>query len=193
MGHYENKVHEFHVLMQPETIKTKVTLLSDNRMKLRFNLIMEELLELAQATGTTQEYILSANEMIHKALTEQVNKPTDIIDTVVASADALGDLIYVVAGTVVEMGFDPIIDDVFNEIHRSNMTKACVTIEEANDTKAFYENQRNTPCYVHEVIVENKSYYVVRRVSDHKVLKSIQYSPANLKLIINNHLNNTAL
>ena len=189
MGHYENKVHEFHVLMQPETIKTKISLLSDNRMKLRFNLIMEELLELAQATGTTQEYILSANEMIHKALTEAVNKPTDIIDTVIASADALGDLIYVVVGTVVEMGFDPIIDDVFNEIHRSNMTKACVTIEEANDTKAFYENQRNTPCYIHEVIVENKSYYVVRRVSDHKVLKSIQYSPANLKNIIENYLN----
>ena len=189
MGHYENKVHEFHVLMQPETIKTKVTLLSDNRMKLRFNLIMEELLELAQATGTTQEYILSANEMIHKALTEQVNKPTNVVETVVAAADALGDLIYVVSGTVVEMGFDPIIDDVFDEIHRSNMTKACVTIEEANDTKRFYKEERNTECYIHEVIVENKSYYVVRRVSDHKVLKSIQYSPANLKNIIENYLN----
>ena len=36
-------------------------------------------------------------------------------------ADALGDLMYVVCGAAVAWGIE--LDDVFNEIHRSNMTK----------------------------------------------------------------------
>lgn len=39
----------------------------------------------------------------------------------VALADACGDLMYVVAGTLVTFGINP--DFVFDEIHRSNMTK----------------------------------------------------------------------
>lgn len=40
---------------------------------------------------------------------------------VVGIADAIGDLLYVVLGTAVEHGID--IEPIFNEIHRSNMTK----------------------------------------------------------------------
>lgn len=42
-------------------------------------------------------------------------------DNVIDVADALGDILYVVLGTAVACGID--IDPVFQEIHRSNMTK----------------------------------------------------------------------
>ena len=41
---------------------------------------------------------------------------------IVEIADALGDLLYVVFGMAVEMGLD--IDEIFKQIHKSNMSKA---------------------------------------------------------------------
>ena len=38
-------------------------------------------------------------------------------------ADALGDQLYIVMGTIIKHGMQHIIIDVFNEIHRSNMSK----------------------------------------------------------------------
>lgn len=42
-------------------------------------------------------------------------------EDLVGMADALGDLLYVVLGTAVSAGID--MEPIFNEIHRSNMTK----------------------------------------------------------------------
>lgn len=41
----------------------------------------------------------------------------------IGSLDAICDLMYVVLGTAVAMGFGPILDEAFREVHRSNMTK----------------------------------------------------------------------
>jgi len=38
-------------------------------------------------------------------------------------ADALGDQLYVLLGTIIEHGMQDVIQDVFEEIHRSNMSK----------------------------------------------------------------------
>jgi predicted HAD superfamily Cof-like phosphohydrolase len=38
-------------------------------------------------------------------------------------ADALGDMLYILCGTIIEHGMQDKIEDVFNEIHRSNMSK----------------------------------------------------------------------
>jgi predicted HAD superfamily Cof-like phosphohydrolase len=43
----------------------------------------------------------------------------DIIEV----ADALGDKLYILLGTILAHGMQDVIIDVFNEIHRSNMTK----------------------------------------------------------------------
>lgn len=73
---------------------------------LRYGLIEEELLELAEALwppgGSYPDY-----------------KPDRV-----GVADALGDLLYVVYGAAEVYGID--IDRVFREIHRSNMTKVSV-------------------------------------------------------------------
>ncbi|MBT0608256.1 pyrophosphohydrolase domain-containing protein [Aequorivita echinoideorum] len=38
-------------------------------------------------------------------------------------ADALGDMLYILCGTIIEHGMQEKIEDVFNEIQRSNMSK----------------------------------------------------------------------
>ena len=38
-------------------------------------------------------------------------------------ADAIGDMLYILCGTIVHHGLENHIEDLFNEIHRSNMSK----------------------------------------------------------------------
>jgi len=38
-------------------------------------------------------------------------------------ADALGDMLYILCGTIIEHGMQDVIEDVFDEIQRSNMSK----------------------------------------------------------------------
>ncbi len=44
-------------------------------------------------------------------------------DDLVEVADALGDMLYILCGTILEHGLQYKIDEVFNEIQRSNMSK----------------------------------------------------------------------
>ena len=42
---------------------------------------------------------------------------------IVEVADALGDMLYVLCGTMIEHGMQNLMEEVFEEIHRSNMSK----------------------------------------------------------------------
>ncbi len=44
-------------------------------------------------------------------------------DDLVEVADALGDMLYILCGTILEHGMQHIIEEVFDEIQRSNMSK----------------------------------------------------------------------
>ena len=44
-------------------------------------------------------------------------------DDLVEVADALGDMLYILCGTILEHGMQDIIEEVFGEIQRSNMSK----------------------------------------------------------------------
>jgi predicted HAD superfamily Cof-like phosphohydrolase len=44
-------------------------------------------------------------------------------DDLVEVADALGDMLYILCGTIIEHGMQYKIEEVFNEIQRSNMSK----------------------------------------------------------------------
>jgi len=46
-----------------------------------------------------------------------------IAEDPIAVADALGDMLYILCGTILAHGMQDIIDDVFNEIQRSNLSK----------------------------------------------------------------------
>ena len=148
-----NQVGEFHKTFQAPILDNP-QLPSEQRCELRVNLLQEELNELSQAI-----------------------KDNDIVEI----ADALCDLQYVLSGAVLEFGLGDKFVELFNEVQRSNMSKACSSIQEALATLSHYKQKDGTEGYYKEV----NGKYIVYRNGDDKVLKSINYSPANLSGIIN--------
>jgi len=129
------------------------TMPDEKRCELRVSLLQEELDELREA----------------------------IIDgDIVAVADALSDLQYVLSGAVLEFGLGDKFKALFDEVQRSNMSKTCKNYQDALDTQAYYLTEKSTPSFLEE----REGEYLVYRTSDKKVLKSIKYSEANLKTIV---------
>lgn len=147
-----NQVAEFHKTFKHPIVETP-QIPSEDRCKLRVELISEELKELQDAI-----------------------KENDLIEV----ADALCDIQYVLSGAVLEFGLGGKFKTLFDEVQRSNMSKACKSIEEAEKTVAYYEKERNTPCYYKEI----DGLFLVYRTEDNKTLKSVNYSPADLEKIL---------
>ena len=61
----------------------------------------------------------------HKLMAEENDEYFDACDKgdLVEVADALGDQLYILCGTILKHGMQDIIEKVFDEIHRSNMSK----------------------------------------------------------------------
>ncbi|MEQ8584356.1 MAG: nucleoside triphosphate pyrophosphohydrolase family protein [Marinoscillum sp.] len=147
-----NQVSEFHKTFKHPVLDTP-QIPSAERCALRVSLIQEELNELQQAI-----------------------EDKDIVEV----ADALCDIQYVLSGAVLEFGLGDKFVTLFNEVQRSNMSKACVSKEEAQQTVDYYQSEKGTEAYY----VEKEGKFLVYRKEDNKTLKSINYSPADLKKII---------
>ena len=89
-------VKKFHNTYKLGYSKTPIANLGNSKNKLRFSLMSEE----------NEEYLEAANN-----------------DDIIEVADALGDMLYILCGTIIEHGMQDIIEDVFDEIQRSNMSK----------------------------------------------------------------------
>jgi predicted HAD superfamily Cof-like phosphohydrolase len=79
------------------------------------------------------------------------------------------------------------LDESFTIVHDSNMSKLCRTIDEAEDTVKWYkENQTryDSPNYRKS---DYGDYYVVFNEYTGKILKSINYTPANFARLMNNN------
>ena len=100
---------------------------------------------------------------------------------IVAVADALCDIQYVLSGAILEFGLGEKFGKLFDEVQRSNMSKACNSEAEALETIEFYKQKDGTECYFRE----EAGKWLIYRKSDNKTLKSIRYSPADLDTIIN--------
>lgn len=147
-----NQVAEFHTTFH-HPVLDKPQIPNEDRCKLRVELIREELSELSEAI-----------------------KDNDLVEV----ADALCDIQYVLSGAVLEFGMGDKFVELFNEVQRSNMSKACSSAEEAQATLDHYKQKDGTEGYFKE---ENGKFLVFRN-GDHKTLKSINYSPADLKSIL---------
>jgi predicted HAD superfamily Cof-like phosphohydrolase len=90
-----NRVKHFHDSFNIKNHHSP-TLLSKEEYELRYNLIKEE----------NEEYLNAC-------------KNNDIVEI----ADALGDILYIALGTLLRHGLHDKIDEVFEEIHNSNMSK----------------------------------------------------------------------
>jgi predicted HAD superfamily Cof-like phosphohydrolase len=98
----------------------------------------------------------------------------------VAVADAFCDLQYVLSGAILEFGLGEKFKDLFDEVQRSNMSKSCATLEEAEQTQVHYKATKG----VESVVELSEDHYLVYRAEDRKTLKSIHYSPADLAAIL---------
>ena len=147
-----NQVADFHRTFNAPILDTP-QIPSEQRCELRVNLLQEELNELSQAI-----------------------KDNDLVEI----ADALCDIQYVLSGAVLEFGLGDKFVELFNEVQRSNMSKACNTQQEALMTLSHYKKKDGTEGYYKKI----NGKFLVYRASDDKVLKSINYSPANLKDIL---------
>lgn len=127
----------------------------ENRCKLRVALLAEELKELEVA-------ILEKD--------------------IVGVADALCDLQYVLSGAILEFGLGDKFKALFEEVQRSNMSKACNSEAEAQETVKYYKDKDGTECYYQQA----GDKWLVYRKSDNKTIKSVGYSPANLNGIVSN-------
>ena len=75
---------------------TKPGLSSDDLIELRIKLLTEEVQEYAEAA-----------------------RSGDLVEVL----DALADIAYILAGTIINHGMQDVYDEAFNEVHRSNMAK----------------------------------------------------------------------
>jgi predicted HAD superfamily Cof-like phosphohydrolase len=144
-----NQVAEFHKTFKHPVLE-QPTIPSKARCDLRVSLLAEEVKELQDAIAD---------------------------NNLVEIADALCDIQYVLAGAILEFGLGDKFKALFDEVHRSNMSKACNSIEEANQTIAHYKQKDDSESY----FKEEESKFLVFRTADNKTLKSINYSPADLK------------
>lgn len=95
MRDYIQMVGDFHTVFDQKD-GNKPRLINSNEGKLRYSLLAEE----------NNEYL------------EAVEK-----NDLVGIADALGDQLYIIYGTILKHGLQHKIEEVFREIHRSNMSK----------------------------------------------------------------------
>lgn len=89
-------VQDFHEAFGLGIQHEPVARLPEEKLRLRYNLMAEE----------NEEYLEAARN-------------GDLIEV----ADALGDMLYILCGTILEHGMQYKIEEVFNEIQRSNMSK----------------------------------------------------------------------
>lgn len=91
-----NAVKQFHETYKIGYSQIPKATLGENKNQLRFNLMKEE----------NEEYL-------------QAVQDNDLVEI----ADALGDMLYILCGTIIEHGLQDKIEAVFDEIQRSNMSK----------------------------------------------------------------------
>jgi predicted HAD superfamily Cof-like phosphohydrolase len=147
---YLESVKEFHETFN-HPILGNPSIPSEKRCELRINLMQEELDEIKQGIE---------------------NKNIKEI------ADGLCDLMYVLSGSILEFGLYDKFNELFSEVHRSNMSKACNTEEEAKMTVFYYFKKDETIAEY----TQKGDKWIVYRKSDNKLLKSINYSEAMLTI-----------
>lgn len=142
--------------------------------QLRIKLLFEELEELAVATdcqGTFQELCDTSPPLLHDAI------DGDNVDHV-EELDALCDLQVVLDGKFLTSGHWQHKDKAFAEVHRSNMSKTCTTVDKASMSVYNYLNQG-----VIATKEENNGVWVIKR-DDGKILKGIDFSEPDLKQFV---------
>jgi len=146
---FVDEVEEFNVTFgKPNNYKPNIP--SRNEWEFVYNFVLEELEEYKEACES---------------------------EDIVGVLDALCDITYVSLGNGVMLhGLRRKILPAYAEVQASNMSKSCVTEEEARQTVELRSKEQGEPCHYEE----KGDYYVVYRTRDRKVMKSINYFKPDL-------------
>lgn len=179
------QVKEFHELYDM-TVNETPTVPSVQDARLRFNLILEELLEFAEAADIEMSAHLKLQNKCEEL--EKKRRARDRIDeginvNLVGVLDAFSDIRYVVNGSIITYGFADMFEEAFDEVHNSNMSKTCKTDDDLNQSIGYYKGQ-GVEVEVVEKVIGDVTVKMLKRVPDGKLMKSISYRPANLEQIV---------
>ena len=91
---------------------------------------------------------------------------------IVEVLDALCDITYVSLGNGAMLhGIKDKVWPAYQEVQASNLSKACISEEEAQETVRVRSEEQKEPCHYEQV----GKYYIVYRTRDRKVMKNINY------------------
>lgn len=164
--YYQREIAKFMDACDQEVAKYP-QLPSDEIRKLRIKLMVSELLGAVPAPESGMEGI---NNLLPDGISFIKDKSDELVASMlkgdlVGIADGLADLIYVVIGTAIAYGIN--LKEIFDEVHRSNMSKT------------VWDPESGT--------------YTTIKDEDGKVLKPETYSPANITPIIERQIRNGML
>jgi predicted HAD superfamily Cof-like phosphohydrolase len=121
---------------------------------------------------------------------EELNELKEAIEegNLLKVLDAYADLQYVLSGGIITFGLQHVFEEAFQEVHDSNMSKACEDDDVLRLTRQKYNNEGVWDLEVERIEIKDihhftKDVFVLKR-KDGKVLKSNNYKPARLERFI---------
>jgi len=151
---FVSEVEEFNAIMGKPNNYTPV-IPEEKEWMFVYNFILEELEEYKHACETG-----------------------DIVEVL----DALCDITYVSLGNGAMLhGLKDKVWPAYQEVQASNLSKACTSEEEAQETVRVRSAEQEEPCHFEKI----GNYYIVYRTRDRKVMKNINYFRPNLKQFLN--------
>jgi hypothetical protein len=151
---FVSEVEEFNAIMGKPNNYTPV-IPDEKEWMFVYNFILEELEEYKHACETG-----------------------DIVEVL----DALCDITYVSLGNGAMLhGLKDKVWPAYQEVQASNLSKACISEEEAQETVRVRSAEQKEPCHYEQV----GKYFIVYRTRDRKVMKNINYFRPDLTQFLN--------
>jgi predicted HAD superfamily Cof-like phosphohydrolase len=151
---FVSEVEEFNAIMGKPNNYTPV-IPDEKEWMFVYNFILEELEEYKHACETG-----------------------DIVEVL----DALCDITYVSLGNGAMLhGLKDKVWPAYQEVQASNLSKACISEEEAQETVRVRSAEQEEPCHYEQV----GKYFIVYRTRDRKVMKNINYFRPDLTQFLN--------
>jgi hypothetical protein len=151
---FVSEVEEFNAIMGKPNNYTPV-IPDEKEWMFVYNFILEELEEYKHACETG-----------------------DIVEVL----DALCDITYVSLGNGAMLhGLKDKVWPAYQEVQASNLSKACISEEEAQETVRVRSAEQKEPCHYEQV----GKYFIVYRTRDRKVMKNINYFKPDLAQFLN--------
>ncbi len=182
MDKYLKSVEDFHKQFN-NPVNSYRDSIDLNIRQLRIKLLFEEIEELSEASDVKKTFLNLCKDVIEKESDGNrkgiFSKDDNGVDKK-EELDALCDIMYILMGGVLVLGHQQNFESAFDEVHNSNMSKMCSTMEEVEKTIAFYKEKDGTEA----IFVPKGDKWIVLRKNDGKVLKNVFYKEADLQKFV---------